>query len=138
MANLSFTSCLLRAVDTPPRLFFSDAKLSFVVPSPWDVPSTFPFGPLLTRKTQEGTDAFIVCQISNPVDPTGCGGCLEDALKAFATQDIDSRKEKSRILASTARTLMDQNAYEVTWLSEGPEGTIQYQSDIFFHREPFL
>src|SRR5262249_4192926 len=57
-----------QAAETPPRLFFSDAKLSFVIPEPWEVPSSFPFGPLLTRKTQEGTDAFIVCQISDPVE----------------------------------------------------------------------
>jgi hypothetical protein len=117
----------------PPRLFFSDAKLSFLVPEPWDVPSSFPFGPLLTRKTQEGTDAFILCQISDPIDPSRLSADVSiDNLKTFATNDISSRTKNSRILASSARTLAGQNAYEVTWLSEGPEGVMQYQSVYFF------
>ena len=128
---LPFAFC--HAAETPPRLFFSDAKLSFLVPAPWNVPSSFPFGPLLTRKTQEGTDAFILCQISGPVDSSRLSADASvDVLKAFATNDISSRAKTSRILASSARTLIGQNAYEVTWLSEGPEGVTQYQSVYFF------
>jgi len=133
------TICLLplalcQAVELAPRrLFFSDAKLSFLVPEPWDVPSSFPFGPLLTRKTQEGTDAFILCQISDPVDSNRLSADVStDVLKTLATNDITSRSKNSRILASSARTLAGQNAYEVTWLSEGPEGVTQYQSIYFF------
>ena len=130
---LALVCSLGGAVDTPPRLFFSDAMLSFLVPEPWDVPSTFPFGPLLTRKTQEGTDAFIQCQISDPVDPTRVSADVSsDVLKGFATHDIETRVNNSRILASSGRTLAGQNAYEVTWLSEGPEGVMQYQSIYFF------
>lgn len=124
---------LLAAVDTPPRLFFSDAKLSFVVPEPWEVPSSFPIGPLMTRKTKEGTDAFIQCQISDPVD-TGrvSADASIDVLKAFATNDIVSRSKNSRILAASARTLAGQNAYEATWLNESSGGIVQYQSVYFF------
>jgi hypothetical protein len=107
--------------------------LSFVVPEPWDVPSSFPFGPLLTRKTQEGTDAFIQCQISDPVNTGRMSADVSiDTLKNFAAGDIGSRSKNSRTLASSARTLVGQNAYEVTWLSEGPEGVVQYQSVYFF------
>jgi hypothetical protein len=135
--------CLLplafcHAAEIPPRLFFSDAKLSFVVPEPWEVPSSFPFGPLLTRKTQEGTDAFIQCQISDPVNPRRMSADASfDVLKTFATNDISSRSKYSRTLASSARTLAGQNAYEATWLSEGPEGFVQYQSIYFFMENRF-
>jgi len=130
---LLFTAGLVSAIETPPRLFFSDAKLSFLVPEPWDVPPAFPIGPLLTRKTQEGTDAFILCQISEPVE---AGRLSADAsmevLKTFAGQDIAARSKNTRILATAARTLAGKNAYEATWTSEGPEGVVQYQSVYFF------
>jgi hypothetical protein len=130
--------CLLlrtlgHAVETPARLFFSDAKLSFVIPEPWDVSSAFPFGPLLTRKTQEGTDAYIVCQISDPVDLSRLSvDASTDVLKNFATHDISSRTGNTRILATTPRSLAGLNAFEATWLSEGNEGVVQYQSIYFF------
>ena len=136
--QLAFTFCILLsalcfATETPPRLFFSDARLSVLVPEPWEVSSSFPFGPLLTRKTQEGTDAFIVCQISDPVDPTRLSAdASTDTLKNFATHDLTSRATGARVLATTARTLAGQNAYEVTWTNEGPEGVTQYQSIYFF------
>jgi hypothetical protein len=136
---LVFSVCyLLSAIcyglePTPPRLFFSDAKLSFEIPDPWEISSSFPFGPLLTRKTQEGTDAFIVCQISDPVDATRLSADTSvDILKNFATHDLSARATGARTLATTARTLAGQNAYEVTWLNEGPEGVTQYQSIYFF------
>jgi hypothetical protein len=140
--NNAFTSLLLAglllargasAVDTPPRLFFSDARLSFEIPEPWQVPSSFPFGPMLTRKTQEGTDAFIVCQISDLVDRTRLSAdASTDTLKNFATHDLSARVTGARVLATSARTLVGQNAYEVTWINEGPEGVTQYQSIYFF------
>jgi hypothetical protein len=55
-----------------------------------------------------------------------------DALKSFANHDIETRVKNARILASSERSLAGQNAYEVTWLSEGPEGVLQYQSIYFF------
>lgn len=135
---LALLCSLCAAVDTPARLFFSDAKLSFVVPAPWDVSSTFPFGPLLTRKTQEGTDAFITCQISDPLDTKRMQlDVSTDTLKAFAMQDTQSKTGSPRTLASNARTLMSRNAYEVTWLIEGPEGTTQSQSVYFFMENRF-
>jgi hypothetical protein len=126
-------SVLAWAVETPPRLFFSDAKLSFEIPDPWEISSSFPFGPLLTRKTQEGTDAFIVCQISDPLDGSRLSADTSvDILKNFATHDLSARATGARTLATTTRTLVGQNAYEVTWLNEGPEGVTQYQSIYFF------
>jgi hypothetical protein len=133
-----FAICLLlsavcHAVETPPRLFFSDAKLSFLIPEPWDVPASFPFGPLMTRKTQEGTDAFVVCQISDPIDASRLSADTStDTLKDFATHDLATRDPGARVLAASPRTLAGQNAYEVTWLNEDPEGVIQYQSVYFF------
>ena len=138
-APLTFALCLLPfafclAVEVAPRrLFFSDARLSFVIPEPWEVPSSFPFGPLLTRKTQEGTDAFVLCQISDPVDLSRLSAdASTGTLKGFATHDLASRHTGARVLATMARTLAGQNAYEVTWLNEGPEGVTQYQSIYFF------
>ncbi len=127
-------SAICHAVEpTPPRLFFSDAKLSFEIPDSWKVSTSFPFGPLLTRKTQEGTDAFIVCQISDPVDSSHLStDTSSDTLKNFATHDLSSRATGARTLATMARTLAGQNAYEVTWLNEGPEGVTQFQSVYFF------
>jgi hypothetical protein len=123
----------LAAVEAPTRLFFSDAKLSFEIPNPWEITSSFPFGPLLQRKTQEGTDAFIVCQISDPVDSSRLSAdASTDTLKNFAMHDLSTRATGARTLATTARTLVGQNAYEVTWLNEGPEGVTQYQSIYFF------
>ena len=126
------------AVETPARIFFSDAKLSFTLPEPWEVPTTFPFGPLLTRKTQEGTDAFIQCQISDAVDPGRVAAEAPiDVLKAFAAQDISTRSKNSRVLASSARLLAGMNAFETTWINEGPEGAMQYQSLYFFMENRF-
>ena len=127
------SSLPLLGIDTPPRLFFSDARLSFEIPVPWEVTSSFPFGPLLTRKTQEGTDAFIVCQISEPINTSRLSADASvDILQNFATHDLSTRATGARTLATAARTLAGQNAYEVTWLNEGPEGVTQYQSDYFF------
>jgi hypothetical protein len=132
---LALLCSLCSAVETPPRLFFSDAQLSFLVPEPWDVPTSFPSGPLLTRKTQEGTDAFILCQISDPVKSNRLSADVStDVLKAFAANDLRARMENSRVLASSTRTLVGQNAYEITWLSEGSEGVMQSQS-IYFYME---
>src|SRR5258708_6018848 len=128
---LPFALCL--AVETPSRLFFSDAKLSVLIPERWEVTSSFPYGPMLTRKTQEGTDAFIVCQISDPVDASRLSADISTGtLKDFATHDLALRGTTARALATSARTLGGQNAFEVTWLNEGPEGVTQYQSIYFF------
>jgi len=127
------SSLPLLGAETPPRLFFSDARLSFALPDPWEITSSFPYGPLLERKTQEGTDAFIVCQISDPVDPSRISADASlDTLKTFATHDLATRATGARTLATTERALAGQTAYEVTWLNEGPEGVTQYQSVYFF------
>lgn len=126
-------SPLASAIETPPRLYFSDAKLSFEIPDAWQIGALFPFGPLLTRKTQEGTEASIVCQISDPVNQTHVAADASlDLLKEFATRDLSTRSAGARTLAGAARALAGQNAYEVTWLMEGPEGATQYQSVYFF------
>ncbi len=135
---LAISSTLLASVDTPPRLFFSDAKLSYLVPEPWDVPDSFPFGPLLTRKTPEGSDAYIVCQISKPIDQSRLSADRStDTLKTFATQDIHARAADGRILASSARAMSGQNAWEMTWIVEHPEGATQYQSVYFYLENRF-
>jgi hypothetical protein len=121
------------AADTAPRLYFSDAKLSFELPADWRIGTSFPFGPLLARKTQEGTDATIVCQISDAIDPKRLSADAPiERLKMFAARDLAIRAPAARTLAGTARTLASQNAYEVTWLLEGNEGQTQYQSVYFF------
>src|SRR5262249_50065349 len=138
--SLLAARCSLCSADDAmaPRLFFSDARISFGIPQPWEVTSSFPFGPLLQRKTQEGTGAFIVCQISDPVGAARMSADTSmDTLKDFATKDLASRATGARTLATTPRTLAGQNAYEVTWLNEGPEGVTQYQSIYFFMENRF-
>lgn len=126
-------SSVARTVETPARLYFSDARLSFLIPDAWQPGTLFPYGPMLTRKTQEGTDASIVCQISEPVDTTRLSAdATPDMLKAFAARDLATRAPGARTLAGNARTLAGQNAYELTWLVEGSEGTTQQQSVYFF------
>src|SRR5689334_2829715 len=85
-------SAFCSAADTAPRLYFSDAKLSFDLPPDWRIGSSFPFGPLLARKTQEGTDATIICQISDPVDTKRISADTTiDMLKTFAARDLATR-----------------------------------------------
>ena len=126
-------SVVLAEEIAPTRLFFSDAKLSFVIPEPWEVPSSFPLGPLLTRKTQEGSQASIVCEISAPVNPGRLSvDASTDVLKAFAMQSMAAQAAGARLLAATARTLAGHNAYEVTRLTEDLQGAFQTQSVYFF------
>ncbi len=138
MTAIMFLATNVFAVDTPPRLYFSDAKLSFEIPAAWRVGASFPYGPLLARKTQEGTEAYIVCQISDPVDNTRISSDASiDLLKDFAKQDLAVRSAGARTLAGNARQLAGQNAYEVTWMMEGPEGVTQHQSVYFFLESRF-
>lgn len=121
------------AADTQPRLFFSDAKLSFTIPETWQMGDTFPYGPLLTRETQEGSTATIVCQISDSVDASRFSASAStDMLKDFATRDLTRRATDARTVASAPRSIAGQNAYELTWLVQNKEEAVQSQSIYFF------
>jgi hypothetical protein len=124
---------ICHAEETPSRLFFSDARLSFIVPEAWDVPPAFPIGPILSRKTSTGPDAFILCQISNPVSASRISSDIStEALKSFATHDLETRASHAQSLATSDRKIGGLNAYEVTWQSDFPDGNIQNQSEYFF------
>lgn len=119
------------AVDAPPRIFFSDAKLSFTVPDNWSYSESFPYGPLMSRTTPEGSSAFIVCQLSDPLDATKISADVSsDTLKTFAAQDVAAHLGAGRVLASAERALGTRSAYEITW--EQPEGATQSQSVYFY------
>jgi hypothetical protein len=116
------------------RVFFSDASISFAMPNHWDLSPAFPMGPLYTKKTQEGTDAFIACRVSNPVGTSKIAASVStETLKAFAERDAVSQAEGTRILAAAKRTLAGLDAYEITWEISGPDVTVQVQTVYFFH-----
>lgn len=126
---LRFALCVLSfalssfcfAAATPPRIFFSDAHLSFVIPRSWEVSSAFPYGPLMMRKAQDGSQAFIACQISDTLDPSRWTADVSTtSLEDIATRDVATRGAQSRILAASTGSIVGQNAYHVTW--ETPEG----------------
>jgi hypothetical protein len=138
VCHQSFAFCVLGfafssfcfAIEAPPRVFFSDAKLSFTYPDAWQISPSFPVGPLFVRVTQEGTQAFIACQISEPVDSSRISAEISsDVLKEFA---LAGHAAQSRMLSSSARTLAGRPAYEITWENSGTEGVTQYQSIYFF------
>lgn len=122
----------LAAEPPPARLFFSDAKISFTFPNHWTVEPTFPYGPLFTKETQQGSQATISVRISEPLNQ---GHLSADAtpefLKRFVEQEFATRKTPFRILSSSQRTLAGQNCYEITWedLKATPVTT---QSEFFF------
>ncbi len=135
---LLFAFRTAHTIETPPRLIFSDAKLSFTIPTGWDFGASFPFGPLFTRKTLEGGDATIVCQISDPVDAARFSADAPiETLKTFAARDLSVRSAGSRVLAGSARTMAGLNAYEVTWLLETTQSAMQHQSIYFFMENRF-
>jgi hypothetical protein len=132
ICDLPFAIC--HAVDTtPPRLFFSDAKISFTFPEHWTLEPAFPAGPLFSRTTPEGAPAYISCEISVPLDLNHLASDVPlDVLRQFAHDDVLSREPEAQILAEVPRTLAAQNAYEVTWKDSGGDLTLEYQSDYFF------
>jgi hypothetical protein len=113
----------------PPRLFFSDAKISFLFPANWSVEPAFPFGPMFVKTTKQGSQAFITCEISNPLHEDRLASNLpHDQLKALAAQDMAAKSSKGRVLSETDRTLAAHNAYEVTWEDPSQQPPIQFQS----------
>src|SRR4029077_9318023 len=65
--SLLLTAHAGAADATPARLFFSDAKVSFVFPSNWTLQPSFPYGPLFSKVTKDGSTAWISCAISAPL-----------------------------------------------------------------------
>jgi hypothetical protein len=118
---------------TPPRLFFSDAKVSFLFPDNWSLEPAFPFGPMFVKTTQQGSQAFITCEISNPLRQDRLTTNLShEELRALAERDIASKASKAKTISSSTRTLAAHNAYEVTWEDQGREPPVQFQSVYFF------
>src|SRR5579871_3428806 len=64
------SSLAIAANPTAPRIFFSDASISFMFPNHWTLDAKFPYGPLFTKPTKKGGNAVISCAISAPLDNT--------------------------------------------------------------------
>lgn len=131
LCHLPFAIC--RAADPQaPRLFFSDAKISFTFPNRWRLDPSFPFGPLFTKSTQQGPDAVISCRVSDPLNTDHLASDVSyEFLKQFADQEFAARKSGYRILSASQRTLAGQHCYEVTWEDHQSVPTTS-QSEFFF------
>ncbi len=141
---MSFALCLLHfafctagesATDpaTRARLFFSDAKISFAFPEGWTLEPSFPSGPLFSKATQEGSQAYMTCQISGPTDPSHLASDLpEETLRKVAIQDLSMHQPNARVLAKSDRSIAAHNAYEVTWEDRDKDRPQQHQSVYFF------
>jgi hypothetical protein len=70
LAALGTASLAWSAAPYSPRVFFSDARLTFNFPDGGELDDHFPIGPLFHLSTAAGEEAAIVCQISKPLSLT--------------------------------------------------------------------
>lgn len=120
------------AEPNPPRLFFSDANISFTFPNHWDPDPSFPYGPLFTKVTQQGSQAVISCRVSDPLNTSHLSSDASyEFLKQFAEGQFAGRKNPYRILSSSQRTISGRRCYEVTWEDQEKVPTTS-QSAFFF------
>ena len=121
------------AVDTAPRVYFSDAKLSFIFPANWTLEPKFPYGPLFSKTTQEGVPALISCAISQPLQDNKLSADISrDVLKELAERDFAARQPGFKAIDEKDRQLADHNAFEITWESTADGQTLQHRSIYFF------
>src|SRR5882762_144733 len=127
-------SCVRVFADgTPARLFFSDAKVSFIFPSQWTLQPTFPYGPLFTKTTKDGATALISCAISAPLQENRVSSDIsQQVLKQLAKHELEVHQPKFQSLAERDRELAGHNAFEITWQNEVDSQTLQHQSIYFY------
>jgi hypothetical protein len=136
---LSSAFCLLSCVsalgadNTVPRLFFSDAKVSFIFPNNWTLQPKFPFGPLFTKTLKDGASALISCAISAPLDENHVSSDISQAvLKQLAKHELETHQPGFQALSERDRELAGQNAFEITWQNEIDSHTLEHQSVYFY------
>ena len=122
IAGLVFTPARARAAD---RVYFADAKISFVVPDGWHLTPSFPFGPLFDR---EGSSATIACAISQPLSQNRVQTDLPiNTLKELAHSQIS--RMHGTMTAEKERAVASQNAVSIRWQDAQH---IQHSSAYFF------
>ncbi len=120
------------AVETPSRIFFSDAKLSFVVPEHWSLEPAFPFGPLFSKTTQDKSTARIACAISEPVQDNRMTEDIPlEKLQTLARQQIASHAD-AHLLTERTITVSGHPAIEMTWQPTSAKDSLRQQSVYFF------
>lgn len=121
------------AEDTPARLFFSDAKISFIFPQHWKLEPSFPYGPLFSKATREGDRALIACAISAPLEQNRVSADIStDVLKELAKREMAAHHQEFKIFSESERELAGHHAYEMTWEDVVQEVPLQHQSVYFF------
>ncbi|MFA5975806.1 MAG: hypothetical protein WC859_06510 [Elusimicrobiota bacterium] len=137
-----FLSATVFAADSlqPARLFFSDANLSFTFPNHWETGASFPFGPLFSKTTKQGSQAFLSCEVSAPLNKDRLLSDVPyDILQSFARQDLSARYPNARLLVSGNRWLAGHHAFEMTWETAPAESStgesLEYQSIYFFNQD---
>ncbi len=122
------------AIDpTAPRLFFSDANISFRFPNHWKLDSAFPYGPLFTKQLRDGSTATILCAISAPLNPTRVSADLPlDALKELAIREMEDHQPGYKTISKKDLQLSGQNAFQIVWDNASSTQTLRHQSVYFF------
>ena len=123
LAGMTLVLCLLPLVFghsvEPSRLFFSDAKVSFRIPNNWQLEPKFPYGPLFTKRSNDGTTAVISCAISAPINQNRISADVSyDILKQLAKRELEIRQPGYRSVSERERQLAGQNAFELVWESQ--------------------
>jgi hypothetical protein len=120
------------AADTAPRLFFSDANISFRFPNHWDLQGRFPYGPLFTKATNNGT-ASISCAISAPLsDARLTSDISQTILKQLAKQELETSQPGYKTISERDRRLTGHAAFEIVWENTIGGQTMRHQTIYFY------
>ncbi len=107
---------LASEAPAPSRLFFSDAKLSFIFPAHWRLQPGFPYGPLFAKPTKSGREAVISCAISAPLSQTHLAADIPAGmLKDLARKELESHQPGFTPVAEVEKSISGHRAYEIIW-----------------------
>jgi hypothetical protein len=116
------------AADTLPRIFFSDANISFTVPNHWDLQPHFPYGPLFSKGS-----AQISCVISAPLSDTHMTADMsQDVLKGLAMRELQAHQPGYQALEEQDRQVSGHNAFAITWENVVDSQTLRNQTVYFY------
>jgi hypothetical protein len=121
------------AADPTPRLFFSDANISFRFPNHWELQGRFPYGPMFTKTTHLGGTSTISCAISAPLSNDHLMSDLsESVLKQLAKQELATSQPDYKLVSERDRRLANRNAYEIVWENTVSSQTMRHQTIYFY------
>ncbi|OGR89357.1 MAG: hypothetical protein A2992_08120 [Elusimicrobia bacterium RIFCSPLOWO2_01_FULL_59_12] len=131
---IAHCAVVVLAVDpTAPRLFFSDANISFRFPNNWTLQPNFPYGPLFTKPARDGSAATISCAISAPLESHHVSSDISlELLKMLARRELAAHQPGYKAIAERDRTLSGHNVFEITWENTAGSGTLRHQTVYFF------